>query len=330
MLSNKRPRQPVQPLERLSRGMQSLLLVGTLGVAIAILWGASYLQSDTWRSVATAISTGLIVSAAFGIAQSLITGRITNEILRTSLVSEVRNSLSSLYAAYFPTHEFPPSDTPSFAFNTLMTTDLEESNTLWYRGLHAKFCAARFSWARNTNMQAYLILPDLTNPSALNIRVEYRMAYNEKSFQEQLDTTRRSVLVGFMGLFLQRHRCGSIEVLLTDSPILDRIELFRQAAWVTLFSDMDRGLIFPRSLRFSHDSIIYRMQESDCLRVRRSPSTRRFEINRDMSAEQFAVTFKQMTGEELTQSLESELSEEFSSFRERFGKSIGVGLRAES
>ncbi|MFF7068113.1 hypothetical protein [Streptomyces pseudovenezuelae] len=304
--------------------MQILLLVCSLLVSLITIWVGSQLSSG-WREGANAIGLGLLVSAVFGMAQSVVTDPISKEILRQSITEEVRGALTHLHTSYIPTHEFPPSDQPGIGFNALMTEDLHASSTYWYRGIHTKFCAARFSMLRSSNLQAHLILPDPTVPHSLDARSEYRVAQASESsltLQEIRESTLRSIWAGLVGLFLVRNKCGSIEVLLVSTPSLDRFEIFQNSAWVTLFSDMDQGTRFPRAMRFPHESLIYRMQEAECLAIRRSPTTRRFEISRTTTEEEFVSLFSALTGQDLTPELLTELRTNYEGTANRFRSSI--------
>jgi len=56
---------------------------GSLGATV-LLWAAALVHGGTWKEFLNAIATGLLVSAAFGIAQALITSRVAGELLRAS------------------------------------------------------------------------------------------------------------------------------------------------------------------------------------------------------------------------------------------------------
>jgi hypothetical protein len=304
--------------------MQVLLLVCSLLVSLVTIWGGSQL-SGGWREGANAIGLGLLVSAVFGVAQSVITDPISKELLRQSVTEEVRDVLTEFHTSYIPTNEFPPSDQPGIGFNAIMSRDLQNSGTYWYRGIHTKFCAARFSMLRSSNLQAYLILPDPTIPHSLDARLEYRAAQAagaHMSLDEHRRKTLRSIYAGLVGLFLTRNKCGSIEVLFVSAPALDRFEIFQNSVWISQFSDMDQETIFPRALRFSHASLIYRIQEAECLAIRRSPSTRRFEISRTTTEEDFVGLFREMTGKELTPQFRADLTADFEGTAGRFRSSI--------
>jgi hypothetical protein len=94
-------------LKRLSRGMQALLLTVVALGATVLLWSATLIPSGTWKEFLNAIATGLLVSAAFGIAQTLITSRVATELLRSSVVEEVSRSLAQANNAYYPISEYP-------------------------------------------------------------------------------------------------------------------------------------------------------------------------------------------------------------------------------
>ncbi len=132
-------------LKRLSRGMQALLLsVVALG-ATGLLWTATLVPSKTWKEFLNAVATGLLVSAAFGIAQALITSKVATEMLRTSVVEEVSRSLALSSNAYYPMTEFSASSEPDPQFNILLNQDLARSSTFWFRGMSGRYAAARLS-----------------------------------------------------------------------------------------------------------------------------------------------------------------------------------------
>lgn len=240
----------------------------------------------------------------------------------------MRSAIRLHHRRYFPTDEFEPSDRPNQAFNEQMTDDLHSSKEYWYNGLHAKFCAMRLLASRNRQVQAHFVLPDPRVPYALDARLRYRLAQQSvgaRSPDELRQHMRRSLLSGLVGLFEARHSCDSIEILFIQEPALDRFELFDASVWVSLFSDMDRGTVFPRTVRFPRDSIIYRMQQSELSRIRRSPSTRRFEITVSTSRDDVVgLFFEAMTGDTLDDVLFHELSEEFERSRARFLGSVGA------
>jgi hypothetical protein len=310
--------------------MQFALLVLVGGISVGLFWWSSVLPSGSWKSFFQAVATGLLVSAAFGVAQALVTGRVSTELLRESVVTEVNQSLSESNQAFFPTHDFPSSVTPNPTFNAQLMADLDESSIFWFRGLSARYTAARLVDTRSVNLQFRAIIPDLTVPHSLDNRVNYLLHHRlcEDAVSGQVyDRVKHDIWTGLVALFHARHACASMDVTLTPSQVLDRFELFRSSVWVTLFTDVTQGTLFPRTLRFSSASIFYRMQEADMLNLQQSPACRSFRITQRMKRSEFAQLFKDMTGQVLTDELFNELTDEFESFRKKFRETARIGGR---
>ena len=196
------------------------------------------------RSFLSAIATGLLVSAAFGLAQTLITGRVTTEVLRASVVDEVRTSLYTSAQEFYPTIDIPASISPNLDFNRLLTKDFKETTTYWFRGVSARFTAVRLSVNTNANLQANLILPDLCQPYALDGRTSYAYRHNLHpglTLEEIRKRTVDEVMLGIVGILIARPRCFGVQLILTPSPALDRYEIFRDGVWVTLYSGKGPG-----------------------------------------------------------------------------------------
>ncbi|MEW2302552.1 hypothetical protein AB0958_21700 [Streptomyces sp. NPDC006655] len=297
-----------------------LLAVVTLA-AVGLLWWASVLHASAGKDFLNAIATGLLVSAAFGVAQSLLTGRVATEVLRSSIVGEVSRSLSTLNNTYYPTNEFEASVEPSVSFNQLLTADLNESSVFWFRGVSARYTAVRLELNRNANVQANLILPDPAVATSIDGRVDYlyrQGVYPGKSVEEIRSTVSRDIRVGLVGLMEACRRCSSIQLILTPTPLLDRYEIFRNAIWVTMFSAKGTGLVFPRTLRFQENSVIYRMQEAECLQTRHHPGVRVLEIPRLSSDREFMDFYEVVTGARISSQGMTELREAYREFASGF------------
>lgn len=308
-------------LRRLSRGLQALLLVVVALGAVALLWTATSIHSATWKEFLNAVATGLLVSAAFGIAQTLITSRVASELLRASVVDEVSRSLAESNNAYFPSNEFAASKAPDPLFNSLLTQDLQNSPTFWFRGVSGRYAAARLTLNQNVALQAHLILPDPRVPGTLEGRVEY--AFRHRLYPD-LDINgirakiKQDISLAVIGLFEACHTCAMLELTLTPMPLLDRYEIFKDAIWVTLYSDPGQGTKFPRSLRFPSSSLMYLMQLADCLQTRNHPSARRIQFPRLLDDAEMAKLFQQITGDELTENERTRLGNEFKKFVDDF------------
>lgn len=314
-------------LKRLSRGMQALLLSVVALLAAVLLWAATQVESGTWKEFLNAIATGLLVSAAFGIAQALVTSHVSAELLRASVVEEVSRSLAQSSNAYYPTNEYPASRAPDPLFNSQLSGDLRGSSTFWFRGFSARYAAARLSFNQNVSLQAHLILPDPRLVGTLEGRIDYAIrhkVYPNLDRNGILAKVKKDILLGITGLFEARHNCAIVELILTPTPLLDRYEIFRDAIWVTLYSDPGQGTKFPRTLRFPASSVMYLMQQADCLQTRNHPSSRVISFPRTLSDEGVLGMFKEITGEMLTPEDHQALKAEFREFSDEFAQTAGI------
>lgn len=317
-------------LKRMSRGMQALLLAVIALCSVILLWAATLVHSPTWKEFLNAVATGLLVSAAFGIAQALVTNRVSTEMLRASVIEEVNRSLTRSNDAYFPTNEFPASMTPDPSFNALVTQDLAKSFTFWFRGLSGRYATARLGFNQNVSLQAHLILPDPIVQGTIEGRVEYSLrnelypGLDEGAIREKI---KHDIALGAVGLFDACRKCAMLELILTPMPLLDRYEIFRDAIWVTLFSDPGQGMKFPRSLRFPASSVLYLMQLADCLQTRAHPNTRIISLPHALTEDDVISLFAEITGQKITPAEYKQLREEFAVFAQGFATSAGIGAR---
>lgn len=314
-------------LKRLSRGMQALLLTVVALGATVLLWAATQVRQPTWKEFLNAIATGLLVSAAFGIAQALITSRVAAEMLRASVVEEVSRSLAESNNAYFPSNEFPATKAPGVLFNSLLTRDLEKSTTFWFRGVSSRITAARLALNQNASLQAHIILPDPISPGTLEGRIDYAIRheiYPGLDRQAIRSRIKHNISLGLVGLLDACHRCAIMELILTPMPLLDRYEIFRDAIWVTLYSDPGQGTKFPRTLRFPASSVMYLIQQADCLQTRNHPSARLIEFPRSLNDDDMLEKLNEITGETLTKDDLVRLTAEFKEFSNGFAQQAGL------
>lgn len=314
-------------LKRLSRGMQALLLSVIGLLAVVLLWAATRVPAGTWKEFLNSVATGLLVSAAFGIAQALITSRVSSELLRASVVEEVSHSLAHSNNAYFPTNEFPASTEPNPLFNSKLSEDLANSSTFWFRGLSGRYAAARLLLNQNVRLQARLILPDPRVDGTLEGRAQYarrHRIYPGLDLDQIRARIKRDMSLGVTGVLEACHQYPGLELILTPMPLLDRYEIFRDAIWVTLYSDPGQGTRFPRSLRFSATSVMYLMQEADCVQVRNHPSSRLITFPAMLTNASMAAKFHEITGEELTEDKHAQLKQDFQNFVGEFTRTAGL------
>lgn len=313
-----------------------LLLAVVAGIAILLLWASSVQDKENTKSFLQAVGTGLLVSAAFGAAQSLITGHITFDLLRQSVsdqveriradfVTDVHNIVATGNLRFMPISVFRGTKEPDPEFNRTLNGDLVATSVFWFRGVSARYTASRLVATPNGNLEVRAILPDLGDNHSLDARADY-LIRNElevgKTKDEVVAKIRNDVAIGLMGLFQARHHCGSIELILTANPILDRVELFRETVWVTLFSSITAGTKFPETLRFSKQSIMYAMHEAECQQLRQSASLRTFRLTGRTTDAHFADIYQEITGAELTAEMRTNLINSFNEFKNQNSSKI--------
>jgi hypothetical protein len=288
---------------------------------------ATSIHSSTWKEFLNAVATGLLVSAAFGIAQALITSRVSTELLRASVVEEVSHSLAQANNAYYPANEFSASMTPDPLFNARLTQDLEKSSTFWFRGLSGRYAAARLSFNQNVSLQAHFILPDPKVAGTFEGRVDYayrNKIYSDLNIDDIRSTIRNDIAIGIVGMLEACRKCAMLELILTPMPLLDRYEIFRDAIWVTLYSDPGQGMTFPRTLRFRASSVMYLMQQADCLQTRSHPNARVIQFPRAATVDDVLTLFEDITGEAITEDDYQRLKESFMRFADNFGRATRI------
>jgi hypothetical protein len=291
-----------------------VLAVATL-LAIGLLLLSAKTNGDV-RTSLQAFATGIFVSVSFGFVQSAFTGHITVDILRHDLLA----SLETVYRSFLPTHEFRGSDEPDEEFNKLLADDLKRSSLFWFRGVSARFSADRVIRNNKPNLEVKLILPDLTVDGSLSARANYLMRNHigegaSGGHVETVARIRRTVEVGIVGLIEARLHCASIELILVANPSLDRVEIFADAVWITLFSSAEAGQTFPPAVRFTKDSTLYVMQETECSQIALGTS-RHLQIPAICPPPVACKLFTQATGVPIDEAKYEELRAEFLQYRE--------------
>lgn len=304
----------------------SLLLTTLVATSGLAFWISSGIDPGTLKNLLTALGTGTMVSAVVGFGQTLITARATRESMLNPLVEESRRALRELSGEYralnlefFPTHVFEASVDPDPAFNALMMDDLRRARQYWFRGFSGRYAAVRLLAAR-AEWEVRVVVADPGERSAISGRARY--IARREGIETDLDTIRErlheEIRIGLVGLFLARSRCTRIDVTVVADPPLDRVEMFDDSVWITLFSDPATPSPYPRTLRFAESSFIHGMERADFGRLHATRDARRLVITPDTSRAEFAAQFARITGSPLTDAGFAELEAAFHGFRRDF------------
>ena len=313
-------------------GLLLLTLVVTSGGSLAI---SSTMDQGALRTFLTSVGTGTLISAVVGFGQTLITSSAAQRALVTPVVEESRRALRDLTAEYraldrefFPTHVFEPTARPDPAFNQVMMQDLDRTRLYVFRGFAGRYAAGRLLLSQS-ECELRAVLADPRADDAISGRARYLLRNEgvDGDYDAIAARLREQISIGLVGLFLARGRCSRIDLTIVSDPPLDRLELFDDSVWLTLYSNTSAGVIrlYPRTVRFAEGSFIYGMERAEFLRVSNSKAGLHVVITPGTSRTDFLALFEKITGNPLTEEGFRSLEEKFHLFRKEFSASAQLG-----
>ncbi|MGQ0838537.1 hypothetical protein [Actinokineospora sp.] len=315
------------PIQELFWTRTGLLLLILLVVSGSSMWAADGLDPGTAKNLLTALATGTMVSAVVGFGQTLITASASQRAMVGPVIEESRRALRelsdeyrSLNQEFFPTHVFEATTDPDPAFNALMMRDLSATRQFWFRGFSGRHAAVRLLHSR-AEWEVRAVVADPRERTAISGRARHLVRNQgvDADYEGIQATLHEEIRIGLVGLYLARGRCTAIDVTVIADPPLDRLEMFDDSVWITLYSDV-AGVpsLYPRTLRFSTGSFIYTMERADFGRLRTARGARRFVITPDTSRAEFLAHFTKVTGSALSEEQFHALEAKFHAFRQEF------------
>jgi hypothetical protein len=321
---------PIQELFWTRTGLLLLILVVVSGASMIL---AATMSIGTAKNLVTALATGTMITAIVGFGQTAITARAAQRAMVTPLIEENRKALRELSAEYrslnhefFPTHVFEATNDPDPALNQLLMQDLRNTRQFFFRGFSGRHAAARLLLAR-AEWELRLVVADPRERTAITGRARYLIRHEGlvTDFETFQDRLHEEISIGLVGLYLARTRCSRIEVTLIPDPPLDRLELFDESVWITLYSDTGASTLFPRTLRFNEGSFIYNMERAEFSRLRNSRYAHQMVITPDTTRREFLVQFEKVTGSPLSEERFIDLEGKFHTFRQEFSLAAELG-----
>ena len=323
-------RNPVQEIFWTRTGLLLLILVVVSGLAMVL---SANLDPGVGKNLVTALATGTLVSAIVGFGQTLITATAAQRAMLTPLIDESRQALRDLADEYrsmnrefFPTHVFEPTAEPNPAFNRLMMQDLQNTRQYLFRGFSGRHAAARLLLSRS-EWEFRGVVADPANASGISGRARYLIRHSPAGVDVDTiqDRLYEEIRMGLVGLYLARSRCSRMEITVISDPPLDRLEIFDDSVWVTLYSDAHSPAEYPRTLRFSEGSFIYTMERAEFGRISASRHAHHLVITPDLSRQEFIARFEKITNSRLTEEQFLELNAEFYNFLREFSVTAELG-----
>jgi hypothetical protein len=312
----------------------SLLLLVLIVVSGSALAGSTVMDSGAPKNLVLALGTGTMVAAIVGFGQTLITATAAQRAMVTPLIEENRRALTELSAEYrslnqefFPTNVFEATDDPDPAFNHLLMQNLHDTRQYFFRGFSGRHAAARMLLSvGETELRA--VVADPTERAAIGGRARY--AIRHAGAGADAETVRAQlydeIRIGLVGLYLARSHCSRMDITLIADPPVDRVEMFDDSVWITLYSDPGADSpLYPRTLRFSEGSFIYNMERADFERISSSRHARHLLITPDITRASFLAQFERVTGSHLSARQFANLELQFHQFRQEFSLIAGLG-----
>jgi hypothetical protein len=322
------------PLQEIFWTRTSLLLTVLIVVAGLSLWVAGLMDPGTGKNLVTSLGTGTLISAIVGFGTTLITASASQRALVTPVIEESRRALEDLSAEYralnkefFPTDVFEATTDPDPAFNRALMADLNATRQYFFRGFSGRHAAARLLLSR-TERELRAVIADPRDANSISGRARYLMRRDADGVDYEEVQTRldEEIRIGLVGLFLARSRCAQVDITVVADPPLDRLEMFDDSVWVSLYSDV-RGAtkLYPRSLRFTEGSFLYNMERAEFVRVSQSRTGRHFRITSATTRTDFLALFEKIAGSPLSEEQFRELESKFHAFRAEFSTVAELG-----
>jgi hypothetical protein len=321
---------PIQELFWTRTGLLLLILIVVSGASMIF---AAMMTGGTAKNLVSALATGTMITAIVGFGQTAITARAAQKAMVTPLIEENRRALRELSAEYrslnkefFPTDVFEATNDPDPGFNALMMQDLRKTRQYFFRGFSGRHAAARLLLAR-AEWELRAVVADPRERTAISGRARYLIRHEGAvaDFETIQDRLHEEISIGLVGLYLARSRCSRIDVTVISDPPLDRLEMFDDSVWITLYSDLGATTLYPRTLRFTEGSFIYNMERAEFSRLRNTRHAHQMVITPDTTRRAFLSQFEKVTGNTLTEERFIALEGKFHTFRREFSLAADLG-----
>jgi hypothetical protein len=314
------PRRAVSGLLReLYFNRTGLLFLLMLLLSTGLL-GASAKAHGSAASFLLTLGTSILATTGYSIVQVFLTTRQLDLFLRSSIQSSVSSQMSllrsevssvvsqvsqaantmlekyrELHREFVPIAQYPPVNSPDPRFNNDLNSSIRKSAHYTFRGTTAHHSVARLAQLPSIPPQIQLIIADPTKPAAVDLRARRLVEIDQIAFDQARETVVNRIFISLFGAYAIRSKCDRIEVCLTSSPHIDRLEICDDAIYVTRFSESEEEAFkFPSAVKLSNESQIYKMFARDCSRLLSSPYSVKFEIPREGNDDDFLTALSKV------------------------------------
>ncbi|WP_139128634.1 hypothetical protein [Micromonospora humi] len=251
--------------------------VGLAGL-VTIVGGAVLAGRDgtlTLDELLSAIGLNLIASVIFAVTFFLLSTRVQEQILldvvrehNSELRGELVRTMGGHYDRFLPVAVYPPSDEFNPRFNEAISNSLASTNLYAFRGVSAKYVAARLRRSPHTPQQVKIAMLDPRATKAVwraasdRQRREAPNPVDEELFHRIED----EVLMSIVALFDCRHICP-IDIALSAATGTTRIEIFDDFVYGSWYRHPEaEEFNFPETFCFRAGSFFYEYQRLELFR----------------------------------------------------------------
>ncbi len=249
----------------------AVLLAGVLALA-------AQGRTANERDILIAISTGLFASALLAFLQTLFTSLQFEAVIRQTIENAIENKIKDVllesaqeHREFLPSQVYPGAKTPDKRFNQDLMNDLRKSARYVFRGVTGRYTVARLWLERCSFDEVHILVGNPQIPRGMESRISHIISYLEPESvfvdvqKKQLDAIYETIVAAR----LVSAKCRCVTVHLLNEPQVDRVELFDNAMYLTLYSDSpETGTRFPKTVRFDSTSILYKIYSTQLSRSR--------------------------------------------------------------
>lgn len=268
-----------------------ILLGAAFAIALDVLITDKLGKDLPWLAQSVdLVVQGLILGVAAAIGYHLMYGKEESETAEVAIRESVENSLrpaiddiTAMISAnhaqvtrelhdikpeYYPAHVYADSAEPNAVLNSDIQGELVRASDYYFRGMHGTFTAARIKYASRMqpNARVTLLLPDTRDSEGHLARMSDEVNLRPDKYGSVAAASqemREQVAMAIVGLWSLQKR-ADIRVLFTDAQFENRVEITPQNAYVCPYDRDRQGRgRYPRTLRFSSESFLYKLLRAE-------------------------------------------------------------------
>lgn len=274
----KSDQKPEDPRDRAQRRLARYAFV----LSVALCLGAGLYLTDRDSSLSlrmklSGLGINLVASAIFATIFAFLSDReheqLVSDRIERSFAEHSRSMIGEwrdLNLLYVPVDRYSSTTSFDIRFNRDLMHSIASSATYYFRGVSAKYVAARLMAARQCPTIVKLAIPSPSADGPMRRRVADRMKnpkYSDKPADRLLREMRDEMLESIVALYDSRSY-GTIEIALSNETAVTRVEITDDSLYMSWYHGTEsQGQAFPETLRFEAQSFQYQVERLDMIRT---------------------------------------------------------------